>query len=120
MTDADLSRRVMLLPCPPKSLPTTKLHPSGWPVFLPTFKQMKRGKLAKPLHKMGSARIHAKLTCDAEIDYTSRELPGAPELSLKTSRSNLDPRQANDRNHLIECFCTACGITMGTEGGLWN
>ncbi len=160
----------------PKELANHKSTPKRL-ASLPTFKQMKRGKLPKPLHKIGGARIqatdlldvsdthraffawrdgeirtdrafyaylfcelgdgalyplfilhlhpshkdiHAKLPCDAEIDYTSRELPGAPELSLKTSRSNLDPRQANDRNHLIECFCTACGITMGTEGGLWN
>jgi hypothetical protein len=160
----------------PKELATHKAAPKRL-ASLPTFKQMKRGKLPKPLHKMGSARIqatdlldvsdthraffawrdgeirtdsafyaylfcelgdgalyplfilhlhpshkdiHAKLPCEAEIDYTSRELPGAPELSLKTSRANLDPRQASDRHHLIECFCTACGITMGTEGGLWN
>jgi hypothetical protein len=144
---------------------------------LPSFKPMKRGKLPKPLHKMGGSRIqatellpvsdthnaffawrdgeirtdsafyaylfcvlgdgamsplfvlhlhpshkeiHAKLPCKTENDYTNRELPGAPELKLSTHRDNLDPRKSIDREHLIECFCNACGITMGAEGGLWK
>ena len=160
----------------PKELASHKAAPKRL-VSLPAFKQMKRGKLPKPLHKMGSPRIqstdilnisdshraffvwrdgeirtdsafyaylfceledetlyplfilhfhpshkdvHAKLPCKTEINYAGRELPGAPELAISTSRLNLDPRQEGDRNHMIECFCTACGITMGTEGGLWN
>ncbi len=160
----------------PKELATHKAASKRLAV-LPDFKVMKRGKLPKPLHKMGGARIqatdllnvsdshrvffawrdgeirtdsafyaylfcvlgdgalyplfilhlhpshkdvHAKLPCNTENDYTSRDLPGAPELAMSASRSNLDPRQTSDRHHLIECFCTACGITMGTEGGLWN
>ena len=146
-------------------------------VSVPGFKTMKRGKLPRPLHKMGGSRIqatelisvsdthnaffawrdgeirsdsafyaylfcvlgdgalsplfilhlhpshkdiHAKLPCKTENDYTNRELPGAPELKLSTHRDNLDPRKDQDRQYLIEYFCDAYGITMGTEGGLWN
>lgn len=160
----------------PKDLATHKAVPKRL-ASLPDFKIMKRGKLPKPLHKMGSPRlqatdllavsdthkvffawrdgeirtdsafyaylfcvlqngdlsplfilhlhpshkdVHAKLPCKTENDYTNRELPGAPELKLSTDRDNLDPRLADDRLHLVECFCKACGITMGAEGGLWN
>lgn len=160
----------------PKELATHKAAPKRLASLL-DFKVTKRGKLPKPLHKIGGARIqatdllnvsdthraffawrdgvirtdsaffaylfcvlgdgalyplfilhlhpshkdiHVKLPCKTENDYTNRELPGAPELAISTSRSNLDPRIAADRSHLIECFCNACGITMGTEGGLWN
>jgi hypothetical protein len=160
----------------PKELASHKAAPKRLS-SLPDFKIMKRGKLPKPLHKMGGARIqatelisvsdthnvffawrdgeirtdsafyaylfcilgngdlsplfilhlhpshkdvHAKLPCNTENNYTNRELPGAPELALSTDRENLDPRRSDDRLHLIECFCKACGITMGTEGGLWN
>lgn len=140
------------------------------------FKALKRGKLPKPLHKLGGARIqstdllkvsdthqvvfiwrdgelltdsaffgylfcvldtnelspllemhfhpshkglHVKLPCKTQFDYTSRMLPGAPELAL-TTRHGIDPRQENDRFVLIDRFCKCCGIAMGLEGGLLN
>lgn len=143
---------------------------------MPAFKPLKRGKLPKPLHKMGGPRIqasemlhvsdshrvvflwrdgelrtdskffaflfcvmgdgelsplfelhfhpshkgvHAKLPCNTEPNYSSRLLPGAPELSLSGS-DDLDPRLIEDRSSLIERFCAACGIAMGQEGGFWN
>lgn len=143
---------------------------------VPVFKPIKRGKLPKPLHKMGSPRlqatdliavsdthrivfmwrdgeqrsdraffaylfcelqdqalyplcelhfhpshkgVHAKLPCNTEIDYSSRLLPGAPELAL-SSPIGLDPGDEKHRLQLIEQFCSTCGIGMGSEGGLWS
>lgn len=60
-----------------------------------------------PSHK----GFHCKIPCDAQIDYTNRMLPGAPELALKTFPT-LDPRNEDDRLQLIHQFCTACGITL--------
>ena len=68
-----------------------------------------------PSHK----GLHGKVPCNTASDFTSRMLPGAPELAL-SSRDGLDPRVQGDRNNLIERFCLACGVAMGTEGGLWN
>ena len=68
-----------------------------------------------PSHK----GLHGKLPCNTDSDFAARMLPGAPELA-PSSRNDLDPREPVDRNNLIERFCSACGIAMGTEGGLWN
>lgn len=62
-----------------------------------------------PSHK----GLHAKLP------YTGRQLPGAPELALKTD-GKLDPRSEGDRFRLIAAFCDACGIVLGDEDLLWN
>jgi hypothetical protein len=134
----------------------------------PAFKGLKRGKLPKPFHKMGGARLyttdllwlsdvycvifmyrdgeilsdtaffghlmhsvgehalyplfefhwhpshkgfHAKTPCKTDLDYTNRMLPGAPELRINT-RSELDPRDEDDRTALINEFCEACGISI--------
>jgi hypothetical protein len=71
-----------------------------------------------PSHK----GLHAKLPCNTGLDYEGRELPGAPELALRGSRTGqmIDPRDPNDRLLLIERFCASCGITLGEGGGLWN
>jgi hypothetical protein len=68
-----------------------------------------------PSHK----GVHAKLPCNTDLNFASRLLPGAPELTL-SGRDDLDPRVDEDRGSLIERFCAACGIAMGKEGGLWN
>ena len=68
-----------------------------------------------PSHK----GVHAKLPCNTQSDYTSRQLPGAPELNLAT-KGTLDPRTEEGRLALILQFCKACGIQVGQEGGLWN
>ena len=68
-----------------------------------------------PSHK----GVHAKLPCNTQSDYTSRQLPGAPELNL-TTKGTLDPRTEEGRLALIHQFCKACGIQVGQEGGLWN
>lgn len=159
----------------PKELADHKAVPKRL-AGLPQFKSIKRGKLPKPLHKLGGPRLqatdliavsgshsvvfiwrdgelltdsaffaylfctlgdgslyplfemhfhpshkglHAKLPCKTELDFTSRLLPGAPELAL-SGRDDLDPRSDGDRSSLIDRFCAACGIAMGKEGGLWN
>jgi len=143
---------------------------------MPAFKPLKRNKLPKPLHKMGSARIlstellevsdthrvvlmwrdgetlqdaafmawlfcvlenqslsplfelhfhpshkgvHCKLPCKTSVDYTSRQLPGAPELRLLTAEG-LDPRVEIDRHKLTLQFCQACGITLASEKDTWT
>lgn len=68
-----------------------------------------------PSHK----GVHAKLPCKTELNYAGRQLPGAPELNLKSSGS-LDPRSEADRMALVHRFCQACGIELGEGGGLWN
>ena len=68
-----------------------------------------------PSHK----GVHAKLPCNTESNFTSRVLPGAPELAL-SGRDDIDPRIDADRQVLIASFCKACGIGIGAKGGLWN
>lgn len=143
---------------------------------VPVYKPLKRNKLPKPLHKMGSLRIqatdllavsdthrvvmmwrdgetrqdsaflawmfcilesqdlyplfefhfhpshkgvHCKLPCKTQSDYTSRQLPGAPELGLVTLEG-LDPRIDIDRQKLTLQFCKACGITLVSEKDTWT
>ena len=70
-----------------------------------------------PSHK----GIHAKTPCNTELNYTNRLLPSAPELNLKSSSERqLDPRNSHDRLILIDNFCNACGIKIGSEENLWN
>lgn len=59
------------------------------------------------------------MPCNSQSDYTSRQLPGAPELNLAT-KGTLDPLTEVGRLALIHQFCKACGIDIGLEGGLWN
>lgn len=68
-----------------------------------------------PSHK----GLHAKTPCLTELNYTNRQLPGAPELDLKT-QSEYDPRDPDDRTILINIFCDRCGIKIGDEDNLWN
>lgn len=68
-----------------------------------------------PSHK----GAHIKTPCKTALDYTNRQLPQAPELSLKMS-ADTDPRTADGRLVLIGRFCQACGIELGQENGLWN
>ena len=61
--------------------------------------------------------IHSKLPCetDEQIDYTSRELPGAPELNLANGMEP-DIRTDEGINQLICLFCNATGINIhGTD-----
>ena len=70
-----------------------------------------------PSHK----GIHGKTPCNTELNYTNRQLPGAPELNLKSQvERQLDPRNESDRLILIDNFCNACGITIGQKNDLWN
>ncbi|MFZ6732050.1 hypothetical protein ACO0LG_09035 [Undibacterium sp. Ji42W] len=68
-----------------------------------------------PSHK----GLHVKMPCKTDLDYTSRQLPGAPEFDLKFQRM-LDPRSEKDREILIADFCKRCGIEIGDENSLWN
>lgn len=68
-----------------------------------------------PSHK----GLHVKIPCKTDLDYTNRQLPGAPEFDLKMRRT-LDPREQNDREILIAEFCKRCGIATGDENSLWN
>src|SRR5471030_105355 len=67
-----------------------------------------------PSHK----GLHIKTPCRTEIDYTNRQLPGAPELGMRTVL-RYDPRSESDRLALIGRFCEAAGIEFGAEGALW-
>lgn len=60
-----------------------------------------------PSHK----GLHCKTPCNTAVDYTNRQLPGAPELSIKTN-GLLDPKDAFDRLKLVIAFCKSCGITL--------
>ncbi len=55
--------------------------------------------------------FHCKTPCNTEGNYTDRQLPGAPELNIKTP-SILDPRNDTDRLQLVLIFCKACGISL--------
>lgn len=63
-----------------------------------------------PSHK----GIHIKTPCRAEVDYTSRQLPGAIELDIHTA-SMYDPQSETDRDVLIGMFCRIAGVTLGRE-----
>lgn len=63
-----------------------------------------------PSHK----GIHMLVNCETDRDFTGRQLPGAPELALKTARA-LDPMDPNDRNELVLVFCKRCNIAIGDE-----
>ena len=68
-----------------------------------------------PSHK----GLHVKTPCKTELNYTDRQLPGAPELDLHMERM-LDPRDDGDRHLLIAEFCNRCGIQLGSKDNLWN
>lgn len=141
----------------------------------PAFKSLKKGKLPKPLAKLGGPRLcatepinvsphhqvvflwkdgeiltdrafygwlfkkvgtdslyplmtmhwhpshkglHIKVPCKTTLDYTNRELPGAPELDIHTGMS-YDPKNEIDRLALMDAFCRAAGIKLGAEESLW-
>jgi hypothetical protein len=63
-----------------------------------------------PSHKP----IHIKTPCGSDLNYTNRGLPGAHEMHLKPFGKRFDPRFDQDRLKLIEVFCKACGIKVGT------
>ena len=44
-------------------------------------------------------------------DYTDRNLPGAPELSIKTA-VQYDPKKLDDLKMLVMIFCKSCGISL--------
>ncbi|WP_147431176.1 hypothetical protein [Thiocapsa rosea] len=60
-----------------------------------------------PSHK----GVHAQANCRSDRDYTERQLPGAPELALRTP-AGIDPADQNGRFHLIHIFCERCGIQI--------
>ena len=60
-----------------------------------------------PSHK----GVHCKLPCKTENDYTSRQLPGAPELDLFTLEG-LDPRVDVDRQKLTLQFYSHGAILL--------
>lgn len=64
-----------------------------------------------PSHK----GLHMLLNCEMNRDYTQRQLPGAPELAIKTP-AGLDPTNARDQVHLVNIFCDRVGIRMGPDG----
>lgn len=55
--------------------------------------------------------IHCKTPCMTENDYTDRNLPGAPELSIKTA-FQYDPKKLDDLKMLVMIFCKSCGILL--------
>lgn len=63
-----------------------------------------------PSHK----GVHLLLNCETARDYTERQLPGAPELALRTHVA-LDPDRQQDRNQLITLFCERCGIRIAPD-----
>jgi hypothetical protein len=68
-----------------------------------------------PSHK----GLHIKTPCKTQLNYTDRQLPGAPELDLKMPKM-LDPREERDRHILIAEFCRRCGIKIGDKESLWS
>jgi hypothetical protein len=71
-----------------------------------------------PSHK----GFHCKTPCRDERDFTSRQLAGVRELSMKTQK--LDPRNEAHRHELVSIFCRTCGIRLGwqdtKQGKLWR
>lgn len=57
--------------------------------------------------------IHVKLPCktDPNIDFTSRELPGAPELNIYGKESP-DIRTDEGVKQLVNLFCSASGTSI--------
>ncbi|MBI5331642.1 MAG: hypothetical protein HZB71_13655 [Betaproteobacteria bacterium] len=68
-----------------------------------------------PSHK----GLHAVLNCEIERNYVGRQLPGAPEFSLKGA-DGLDPRSEADRKRLVCLFCERFGVMLGQDGGLFH
>jgi len=68
-----------------------------------------------PSHK----GFHVQVPCQTTSDYMNRQLPGAPELSIKMNAETLDPLDPLARVRLIEVFCRICGIKF-TRPTLWN
>ena len=60
-----------------------------------------------PSHK----GMHAKVPCKTDRDYTSRELPGAPELQIHKDKLP-DMRTERGINELITLFCKSAGIMI--------
>lgn len=63
-----------------------------------------------PSHK----GVHILVNCDTSQDYTSRQLPGAPELALRTPDS-IDPGTQAGRLRLINLFCERCGVRIAPD-----
>lgn len=63
-----------------------------------------------PSHK----GVHILVNCDTSQDYTSRQLPGAPELTLRTPDS-IDPGTQAGRLRLINLFCERCGVRIAPD-----
>jgi len=66
-----------------------------------------------PSHK----GLHIKTPCQATVDYTDRQLPGAKELDIRTVEM-YDPKDEDGRLQLIGKFCEIAGIDLGPEGAL--
>lgn len=158
----------------PRQLKVQKAQPKRLQ-STPSFKTLKKGKLPKPLAKLGGPRLsatdpievspnhlvvfvwkdgeiltdrafygwlfkkvgtdnlyplmtmhwhpchkglHIKVPCKTTLDYTNRDLPGAPELDIHTAMT-YDPKSENDRLALMDAFCRAAGIKLGAEESLW-
>lgn len=63
-----------------------------------------------PSHK----GVHLLTNCRDDRDYTERQLPGAPELALKTP-ADIDPGAQEGRLRLVNLFCERCGIRLGPD-----
>lgn len=72
-----------------------------------------------PSHK----DVHCKTPCETDNDYTDRNLPGAPELTIKAEKK-FDPKNTDDLKRLVILFCKSCGISLPTNDSdteqLWN
>lgn len=64
-----------------------------------------------PSHK----GVHVLVNCETARDYTERQLPGAPELALRTPAEAVDPDTPQGRNQLITLFCARCGIAIAPD-----
>lgn len=63
-----------------------------------------------PSHK----GLHLIVNCGEGADYTNRQLPGAPELALRTP-ADLDPGTPAGRIRLVNLFCERCGIRIAPD-----
>lgn len=68
-----------------------------------------------PSHK----GLHIKMPCRTDLDYSNRQLPGAPELDISIPKA-YDPKIDDDRMMLIGKFCLIADIKLGEKGDLWS
>jgi hypothetical protein len=61
-----------------------------------------------PSHK----GVHMIVRCETGREFAGRQLPGAPELALRSPRV-YDPDDPRDRDDLILAFCRRCNIAVG-------